>query len=220
MAHGGTIFFDEIGELSLAAQAKVLRAIESREVFPLGGWRGVTVDIRLIAATNRDLEAGIQSGQFRRDLFYRLNVVRIELPPLRERREDIPQLLQHFLGFYNRQLNRRVESFDPYAVELLKTYRWPGNIRELKNVVEASFVHAESERIEVVDLPDRLQRAFKDQMPPDSREKLVHALFDLEWNISRVADELRCSRMTVYRKMAQYSISRSSDRPRTLTAKA
>jgi DNA-binding NtrC family response regulator len=207
-AHGGTIFFDEVGDLSLSSQAKVLRAIESREIHPLGSWRGVAVDIRLIAATNRDLEAITQKGEFRQDLFYRLNVVRIELPPLRDRKEDIPRLLEHFIGVYNRQLNRHVETFEPLAVELLQSYDWPGNIRELKNVVEASFINALSDRVEMLDLPERLQRAFQDQSMPDSRAKLVRTLLAANWNISRAADELQCSRMTVYRKMAHYSISR------------
>jgi len=206
MAHSGTLFFDEIGELSLNAQAKILRALESREVQPLGGWRGCAVNIRLIAASNRDMEAMTQAGQFRQDLFYRLNVVRIELPPLRERKQDIPRLLAHFVALGNRQFNRDVRGFQPEVVELLQSYDWPGNIRELRNVVEASFVNAASERIELIDLPECLHRAFEDKLPPDSREKLVRALLASKWNISRVADELQCSRMTVYRKIAQYGI--------------
>ena len=220
MAHGGTIFFDEIGELSLGAQAKILRAIESREVHPLGGWRAVSVDVRVITATNRDMEAIAGSGQFRQDLFYRLNVVRIELPPLRDRREDIPRLLEHFISVYNRQLNRRVEAFHADAVKLLESYDWPGNIRELRNAVEASFVNATSDRIETIDLPERLRHAFEDKRGSDSREKLIRVLLATNWNISRVADELQCSRMTVYRKMAQYQICRSSDRTVAVAAKA
>jgi DNA-binding NtrC family response regulator len=220
LANGGTIFFDEIGDLSLMAQAKLLRAIESREVNPLGGGRGLNVDIRFIAATNRDLEAITQTGEFRRDLFYRLNVVRIELPPLRSRKDDIPGLLEHFIGVYNRQWNHHVEGFQPDAVELLQSYDWPGNIRELRNVVEASFVHAMSNRIEILDLPERLRRAFEEQLPSGSREKLVQTLLATNWNISRVAAQLRCSRMTVYRKMSQYCISRSPGKPCALAAKA
>ncbi len=209
MAHGGTVFLDEIGDLSLAAQAKILRALETREVHPLGGWRPVSVDFRMIAATNRDVEAITQSGSFRQDLFYRLNVVRIELPPLRERKEDIPRLLQHFIETFNRQFNRSVEVFHADAVNLLQSYDWPGNIRELRNVVEASFVNAASNQIEVLDLPERLRRAFESQLSKGSREELVQALLATNWNISRAADELQCSRMTVYRKMAQYRVSKS-----------
>jgi transcriptional regulator with PAS, ATPase and Fis domain len=220
MAHGGTIFLDEIGDLSLSAQAKLLRAIESREVHPLGSWHGVSIDIRVIAATNRDMDAITLAGTFRRDLFYRLNVVRIELQPLRSRKEDIPRLLKHFIATYNRQLNRRVEAFHPDAVELLQTYDWPGNIRELRNVVEASFVNSLSNLIELIDLPERLQRTLEDQLGLGSRDKLIRALLGTHWNISRVADELQCSRMTIYRKMAQYRISRSSDKASTISAKA
>jgi DNA-binding NtrC family response regulator len=218
-ASGGTIFLDEVGDLSLGAQAKILRALESREVYPLGGWRSVSVNIRVIAATNREMDSITESGQFRKDLFYRLNVVRIELPPLRDRKEDIPQLLGHFIGVFNRQLNRRVEAFHRDAVELLQSYNWPGNIRELRNVVEASFVNAFSDRLEVMDLPERLRRALEDRMGADSRARLMRALLESNWNITRTADALQCSRMTVYRKIAQHRISKSSDESVAMAAK-
>jgi DNA-binding NtrC family response regulator len=168
---------------------------------------------------------GIAGAQLRfvncaRDLFYRLNVVRIELPPLRNRKEDIPRLLDHFIVSYNRQLNRHVEGFHADAVELLQSYEWPGNIRELRNVVEASFINALSDRIELIDLPDRWRRVLEDKLEPDSRAKLVRTLLATNWNISRAADELQCSRMTVYRKMAQYRISRSCEKVAALTAGA
>jgi transcriptional regulator with PAS, ATPase and Fis domain len=209
MAHNGTIFFDEIGDLSLPAQAKLLRAIESREVFPLGGWRGVPIDVRVIAATNKDLDADAESGVFRRDLFYRLNVARIELPPLRTRKQDVPRLIEHFVSVNNRDLRRNVECFLPDAVEALQSYNWPGNIRELRNVVEVSFINTASNQIGVEDLPEQLRRTVGKQTKPDTREVLVSTLQSTNWNISRVADELQCSRMTIYRKMAQHQISRS-----------
>jgi DNA-binding NtrC family response regulator len=209
MAHNGTILFDEIGDLSLPAQAKLLRAIESREVFPLGGWRGVPIDVRVIAATNKDLDAEAESGVFRRDLFYRLNVARIELPPLRARKQDIPRLVEHFVSVNNRDLRRNVECFLPNAIEALQSYDWPGNIRELRNVVEVSFINAASNQIGVEDLPEQLRRAVGKQTKPGTREVLVSTLQSTNWNISRVADELQCSRMTIYRKMAQHQISRS-----------
>jgi transcriptional regulator with PAS, ATPase and Fis domain len=210
MAHNGTIFFDEIGDLSLGAQAKLLRAIESREVFPLGGWRSVSIDVRLIAATNRDLDTATAAGAFRQDLFYRLNVVRIELPPLRNRKEDIPRLVEHFVGVNNRELRRHVAGFHPEALALLKSYDWPGNIRELRNVVEVAFINTCTEQIDVCDLPDPLRRSFHKQVKTDSRETLVNTLLATNWNISRVAYEMQCSRMTVYRKMAQHQIFRSA----------
>ena len=209
MAHNGTIFFDEIGDLSLPAQAKLLRAIESREVFPLGGWRGVPIDVRVIAATNKDLDADAESGVFRRDLFYRLNVARIELPPLRTRKQDVPRLIEHFVSVNNRDLRRNVECFLPDAVEALQSYNWPGNIRELRNDVEVSFINTASNQIGVEDLPEQLRRTVGKQTKPDTREVLVSTLQSTNWNISRVADELQCSRMTIYRKMAQHQISRS-----------
>jgi DNA-binding NtrC family response regulator len=210
MAHSGTIFFDEIGDLNLSAQAKLLRALESGEVHPLGGWRGVNVDVRVIAATNRDVDGMSQTGEFRRDLFYRLNVVRIALPPLRGRREDIPLLLAHFIAIFNERMGRQVEAFDPEVVELLQSYDWPGNIRELKNAVEASFVNAVSGRIELMDVPENLRCALEAKLDPGSRQKLVRTLHATNWNISRAAGELQCSRMTIYRKMAHYSISRAA----------
>ncbi|HJU54010.1 MAG TPA: sigma-54 dependent transcriptional regulator, partial [Pyrinomonadaceae bacterium] len=146
-AHGGTIFFDEIGDIGLSAQAKLLRAIESREVHPLGGNRGTSVDIRLIAATNRDLGEMVRAREFRQDLFYRLDVVRIEMPPLRDNREDIPQLLAHFVETFNRRFGRKVRGFQADAAELLAGYDWPGNIRQLRNLVESSFVNTASDLI-------------------------------------------------------------------------
>ncbi len=208
MAHGGTIFFDEIGDLSLSSQAKVLRALESREVQPLGGWRSVGIDVRLVAATHQDLDVMLRSGGFRKDLYYRLNVVRIEVPPLRSRKEDIPRLLDHFVDVFNAQLQRHVESFEADAVALLQTYDWPGNIRELRNVVEVSFVNTTGDRITVADLPKHLWRSSDVPPEPDTREHLIRALLSSNWNITRTADVLQCSRMTVYRKMAQYQISR------------
>jgi transcriptional regulator with PAS, ATPase and Fis domain len=206
MAHNGTIFFDEIGDLSLSAQAKLLRALESHEVFPLGGGRGVNVDVRLIAATNRNLDIAIESGGFRQDLFYRLNVVRIELPPLRDRKQDIPSLVEHFIGVNNRDLGRHIECFSADAIDVLQSYDWPGNIRELRNVIEASFINALSNQIQFGDLPERLLRNVAPRTKTDGRTTLVNVLQATNWNISRVAAELQCSRMTVYRKMAQHQI--------------
>jgi transcriptional regulator of acetoin/glycerol metabolism len=128
-------------------------------------------------------------------------------------------LLKHFITIFNRQLKRRVEAFQSDAVELLQSYDWPGNIRELRNVVEASFVNAFSDRLEVMDLPERLRRALEHRVGPDIREGLVRALLATNWNISRAADELKCSRMTVYRKIAHYQISRSCGETTALVAK-
>lgn len=211
-AHGGTILFDEIADIGLGAQAKLLRAIESREVQPLGGSRVTKVDVRLITATNRDMESMVRAGEFRRDLFYRLNVVRIEMPALRNRREDIPQLLAHFVETFNRRFQRKVRGFQPEAAELLACYDWPGNIRELRNFVEACFVNAGSDLIEVNDFPQHFRLELESNLDPDSMQRLLCALKASNWNISRAARELQCSRMTMYRKMAQFRVQRNESK--------
>lgn len=208
LAHRGTIFFDEIGDIGLSSQAKLLRALETREVLPLGGSRSSPVDARVIAATNRDLENMTEAGLFRSDLFYRLNVVRIEIPPLRERPEDIPELLRHFLEVYNRKSGRNAY-FDANAVALLETYEFPGNVRELRNVIESSVVNASVDRVTVLDLPQRLRRR-QERVAPNPRDDLLRALNATNWNISRAASQLQCSRMTIYRKLAEFKLSRAT----------
>jgi DNA-binding NtrC family response regulator len=207
-AHGGTIFFDEIGDIGLGAQAKLLRTIESREVHPLGSRHGVSVDVRLIAATNRDLEAMVRSREFRQDLFYRLDVVRIEMPPLRDNREDIPQLLAHFVETFNRRFQRKVRGFQPDAAELLAEYDWPGNIRQLRNLVESCFVNTTADLIGIKDFPAHFRMELESKLDPQSLSCLLHALRASNWNITRAAWQLQCSRMTVYRKMALFRVSR------------
>lgn len=207
-AHGGTIFFDEIGDIGPGAQAKLLRAIESREVYPLGASHAYSVDVRLIAATNREIDSLVDSDEFRRDLFYRLDVVRIEMPALRNNREDIPELVDHFIETFNRRFDRQVSGFQSDAMELLVAYDWPGNIRQLRNVVEACFVNATSDEIEVRDFPPHFRADLERKLEPQDRSGLLRTLQAANWNISRAAWQLRCSRMTVYRKMARYRISR------------
>jgi DNA-binding NtrC family response regulator len=208
-AHGGTIFFDEIGDIGSGAQAKLLRAIESREVYPLGASCGTSIDVRLIAATNRDIAALVGSQQFRQDLFYRLDVVRIEMSPLRSNREDIPKLLTHFVGTFNQRFRRQVKGFQSDAAEMLALYEWPGNIRQLRNLVEACFVNASSDRLKVSDFPAHFRAELESKLDPGSRGGLIRALQACNWNISHAAWRLQCSRMTVYRKMARYQISRT-----------
>ena len=215
LAHNGTAFFDEIGDMSLTAQAKILRAIETKELYRLGGMKGNSVDIRLIAATNQDLERLVTERRFRKDLFFRLNVIRIHLPALRERREDIPLLLDHYVRETSRQFRRRVDGFSPAAVQRLTRYDWPGNIRELKNVVEAVFVNLSPHPVRWLDLPEPLE---KDAGAPEpgldrERDQLLSALLETNWNKSRAAERLSWSRMTVYRKMAKYHLTRESASP-------
>ncbi|HEY0763947.1 MAG TPA: sigma-54 dependent transcriptional regulator [Pyrinomonadaceae bacterium] len=209
LAAGGTIFLDEIGDLSLAAQAKLLRAIESREVFPLGGRRVVTINARFIAAVNRDLEPLIAEQKFRSDLFYRLNVARIFLPPLKDRKEDIPQLLFYFLDQFNQKLSERVGRPSQELLQLLMSYEWPGNIRELRNLVEALFIDPPRGPIAFEDLPESFRQILAGYVVETVPEKdrLVSTLSETNWNKSKAAAQLNWSRMTLYRKLAKYKIT-------------
>jgi len=159
LAHGGTLFLDEIGELSLPLQAKILRVLQSREFEPLGSTRTVKVDVRIIAATNRDLEAMVREGRFRDDLFYRLNVFPIMLPPLRERLEDMALLAQHFLKLYAEKNHREVKALAPEVLEAFRHYGWPGNIRELENVLERGVIICRGGSLTLADLPPGLKRS-------------------------------------------------------------
>jgi DNA-binding NtrC family response regulator len=208
LADGGTVLFDEIGDMGLLGQAKILRAIECKEVYRLGGHRAIPVDVRVVAATNHDLERRVDEGAFRKDLYYRLNVARIHLPPLRSRRDDIPLLLRHYIGEMNQLHGRHVEGFTAEALDRLVDYDWPGNIRELRNLVEAVFVTADAPQIALADLPHPLgpSIAASGDGKDGERERLVSALFATNWNKSRTAEKLHWSRMTVYRKMAKYHL--------------
>jgi DNA-binding NtrC family response regulator len=212
-AHGGTVFLDEIGEVSPAIQAKLLRAIESKAVYRLGGTRRTEVDFRIVAATNTDLEAAVRAGTFRKDLYYRLNVVRVDLPPLRERPEDVPLLIEHYLRHFNRELGRSVGGLSERAIAMLRDYQWPGNIRELKNVVEALLVNLAPETTGEVDVPPQVMRqlALALSAPTSERERLLDALVSTNWNKSRAAEKMRCSRMTLYRKLQHYGLGPGFD---------
>jgi len=159
VAHRGTLFLDEIGEVPLHLQAKLLRALDERVVQRLGGESPVAIDVRVMAATNRDLEAAVEDGSFRRDLYYRLAVVTLEVPPLRERREDVPQLAQAFLRRIGRELPRRVETFSAEAMAALTAHGWPGNVRELANAIERAVLFAEGGEVRLADLPERVAAA-------------------------------------------------------------
>ncbi len=190
MAHGGTIFLDEIGELALDLQPKLLRALEQREIRRVGGNRPIKIDVRVIAATNRDLSEEVKAGRFREDLFYRLSVVRLHLPPLRERREDIPLLVRHILkigGFNKTPDGQRVKGITTDALEALMRYDWPGNVRELTNVVERACSFADGEFVQLEDLPDHIagvklrRRADKGQATEPARAPTVHVRADISF---------------------------------------
>ena len=165
-ADRGTIFLDEVGDMSPKTQAKVLRVLQEQEVERLGSARTIKVDVRVIAATNKNLEEAIQRGEFREDLFFRLNVIPIQVPPLRERREDIPLLVQHFAKRTSDEHNLKPKKFDPRAIEALQRYRWRGNIRELRNTVERLMIMAPGDLIRVEDLPAEVRGESSPARPP------------------------------------------------------
>jgi DNA-binding NtrC family response regulator len=208
LAHGGTVFLDEIGDMNLCAQAKILRTIEQGELQPVGGKRSVPVDIRIIAATNQQLEQRVAKGEFRADLFFRLNVAHIHLPPLRDRKEDIPLLCAHFLTELNHRFGCEVEGLAAETTDLFLRYTWPGNVRELKHLLEGAFINRPLRQIAVMDLPDVFRRRFQETvaLPRDERERLLSALFSTKGNKSKAAEKLQWSRMTLYRKMAKYQL--------------
>jgi DNA-binding NtrC family response regulator len=210
-ANGGTVFLDEIGEMGLQAQAKILRAIESREVYRVGGRGRVPLDVRIVAATNQDLEAAVESGRFRRDLYFRLHVASVSMPPLRERPVDIGELLDHYLREFNTRAQWKVGISDE-ARCALDAYEWPGNVRELKNLVESLFICPPERPIRIADMPETFRRRLDRFCAAGDAERraLLDALFHARWNKKHAAEVLKCSRMTLYRRMAKYSVVRST----------
>lgn len=208
LADGGTVFFDEIGDMSSLGQAKILRVIENKEVYRLGGRRSVSLDFRVIAATNQSLERLVEQNHFRKDLYYRLNVASVQLPPLRERREDIKLLFHHYVQVYNVRLGRHIGGVTPAAECCLLHYDWPGNVRELKNVVEAIFVSRSQGEITAADLPHHIgdRESLHQEADELERELLLSTLSATQWNKSRAAKKLHWSRMTLYRKIAKHHI--------------
>ena len=216
LAHTGTLFLDEIGELPLALQAKLLRTLQERELRRLGSEKIISIDIRVIAATGRDLRAEIAGKNFREDLYYRLNVITVQLPSLRNRREDIPLLANHFLKSFTQQHHREAASISPAVMELFLTYNWPGNVRELQNVIQAAVLLGEGASIELPDLPeylrgdDRQEVTFQGMREKQSEavEKtfLVELLTRHRGNVSEAAAEARMTRKMVYRLAKKFSI--------------
>jgi DNA-binding NtrC family response regulator len=219
LANGGTIFLDEIGDMNLYAQAKILRTIESKEIYRLGGNKSISLDVRVIAATNQDPEWLMREKRFRLDLYYRLNVARIHLPPLRERKDDTLYLLDHYVRELNRRFGMSVEGFTEDALAHLLGYDWPGNVRELKNLCEAIFINLPSRKISFLDLPYLYQSRLKEveALPQSERERLLSALFTTNWNVSKAAKKLNWARITIYRKLEKYHIKKpltdESDKP-------
>ncbi|MCX8035618.1 MAG: sigma 54-interacting transcriptional regulator [Candidatus Sumerlaeia bacterium] len=222
-ARGGTIFLDEIGDISPAAQAKVLRVLQEKEIERLGGNRPIAVDVRVIAATNKNLAEEIRAGRFREDLFYRLNVIRIELPPLRERLDDLPALVEFFIQSVGSELHSPVRRASREALDVLARYAWPGNVRELRNVIERAVVLGSDEAIWPDDLPPEVRG---ESVPPQGavsavasgnaavlrtldeceREHILRVLTHTGWNKKRAAEILGISRSALYEKIATYSL--------------
>lgn len=213
-AHQGTLFFDEVGEMSPAVQVKLLRAIQEGEIERLGGTRPIKVDVRIVAATNRDLALEVKEGRFREDLFYRLNVVKLTLPPLRQRQGDLPLLASHFLRAFSEKNERTFSGFSKAALEAMERYQWPGNIRELENAIERAVVLAKGEAIELGDLPDTVRGAPHDAAggraivipigtPMDEIElRVIHETLRVtEGDKTLAAQLLGIATRTIYRKL-------------------
>jgi two-component system nitrogen regulation response regulator NtrX len=222
VADGGTIFLDEIGDMSLKTQAKVLRVLQEQTLEAVGGTARIRVDARVLAATNKDLQAEIKAGTFREDLYFRLNVIPIFVPPLRERQEDIPLLADHFMAEFAREYGRRLKNFEPAATSLLQHYPWPGNVRELRNVIERLMIMVPGDSISAADLAFLAQR---DDTSPDltgsapfhmtlhqardrfERDLILRTLGEQQGNMSRTAEALGVERSNLYRKMRAFGIA-------------
>jgi len=240
-ADRGTIFLDEVGDMSPKTQAKVLRVLQEQEVERLGSARTIKVDVRVIAATNKDLEEGIQRGEFREDLFFRLNVIPIVVPPLRDRRGDIPLLVQHFAKRISDEHNLKPKRFEARAMEALQRYRWRGNIRELRNAVERAMIMTPGDIVRVEDLPPDLRSdapgrpavpdapstapspsqgsasgaqpggTLREFKDASERAYLVQKLRENNWNISKTAEVIDTPRSNLYKKLEQYGIKQEVD---------
>ena len=221
VADGGTIFLDEIADMSLKTQAKVLRVLQEQVVEPVGGRVGVKVDVRVVAATNKSLQEEIQAGRFRDDLYYRLNVVPIDVPPLRARREDIGRLTEHFLAGYASEYGHRVKTVDPEALAMLCDYRWPGNVRELRNVIERvvimvpgpivavrhlAFLETMSTRPERAPVQTRRPARLQEARDRFERDYILQVLAEQRGNITHAADAMGLERSNLYRKMRAFGI--------------
>ncbi len=221
-AHEGTLFLDEIGDMSLKTQAKILRILQERKFERVGGNRTIEVDVRVIAATNKNLEEEIAAGNFREDLYYRLNVLPFHVPPLRERKEDISILVNYFLEQYCRKESREIKTLSTDAVEVLTRYPWPGNVRELKNIIERLVIMTPESKITERHLPASIRSfkpaggrsfpdfndvsTFREAKEEFEREFLVQKLEENDWNISRTAEAIEIERSNLHRKIKSYGI--------------
>lgn len=225
-ANGGTLFLDEVGELPLDAQVKLLRVLEERKITRIGGKKAIPVDVRIVAATNRNLDEEVKNSRFRLDLLYRLNVFTLILPPLRERKEDIPLLANFFIRKYNQTLSLDVQSVSPKALELLVTYDWPGNVRDLENAIQSAMILCTGGVILPDHLPDRLKGYEQEETPATAggnvnnireinaqmeKELILEALRKHNFNRTLTAETLNISRKTLFNKMKRYGLDSGAD---------
>ncbi|KAA0230877.1 sigma-54-dependent Fis family transcriptional regulator [candidate division KSB1 bacterium] len=215
VADGGTLFLDEISSVPMNLQAKLLRAIEQKEILPVGSTRPEIIDVRIIAATNKDLVEQVSQGHFREDLYYRLNVVGINIPPLRERMEDIPELVEHFIKIYNTQLNKQIHGADEVVLEAFRSYEWKGNVRELENVVERAMIMCDSNVLQLAHVPpifssktaaEEIEGGLKGSVRKFERDAILKALQTAGQDKSKAAGILGMSLSTLYRKMTELAI--------------
>ncbi len=222
LANGGTLFLDEIGDMPLSMQAKLLRVLQEKEIEKIGGYKTIPVDIRILAATRKNLEEMIEKGEFREDLYYRLNVININMPPLRERRSDIPELAVHFLEKLNNEYKTGI-LLSTEVLECFKSYAWPGNIRELDNVIKSAYASCDSFRIRLVDLPSKMV-AGRSTLEGAGEKKLAGLMDEYEksviteelrksgWNCKKAADELGIHKSLLYKKIAKHGIDLNKER--------
>ncbi len=215
MAHGGTLFLDEIGELPSALQVKLLHVIQTRELTPVGDTRIITVDVRIIAATNADLMQRVKEGRFREDLFYRLNVIEINMPALRERSDDIPVLIKHYLDLFTKEAGKNLKDIDYEAMQALLAYDWPGNIRELRNTMERAVVLADGDLITIHDLPDKFRTldvegvstsSLRQALDNFERDYIKRCLTENKGSKENAANKLGIDLATLYRKLKKLRI--------------
>jgi two-component system nitrogen regulation response regulator NtrX len=220
LAHEGTLFLDEIGDMSLKTQAKILRIMEEQKFERVGGSKTIEVDVRIIAATNKDLEEEIRKGNFREDLYFRINVIPLNVPPLRERKEDIPILANAFLKRFLKELNMEEKRIDPEAMEILMRYKWPGNVRELKNIIERLVIMTKGEVIRPEDIPPAIRNetssndhknlfnidSLKDAKSEFERQYIAYKISQFGDNISKTAEAIGIERSHLHRKIKSLNI--------------
>jgi DNA-binding NtrC family response regulator len=214
-ADGGTVFLDEIGDMSLPLQAKLLRVIEDQVIRPVGSTKGMKVDIRFVTATNQDLRQSVKEGAFREDLYYRINVISLQIPPLRDRKEDIKSLVAHYLAKYTHEMGKQVKEISPQALEVMINYSWPGNVRELQNVVERAILISDGAVIDPEHLPEGIkgdgsfsEGVFEKKLTIEDYTKAFIVRYQTEFNEQQIADMLGITRKSLWEKRKKWGIPR------------